>query len=198
MTPIYFLFLSWTHTIIRCCGWLSTESSYSATFARGSRELLVAECVPLLFFVNGSCEIHNGSGLLWHEHKMQAPHWLPVSGHRNCNALLQLCATLLPCSYPAGLLCVYRQFRCPTFEKHPCYCTAGSVGLPFLCELVRGRQQEKSRDGAGWKGVLNPPGLIYRAVFARPTCLAGSHDFNVLGGSVVCYGVGGSWLWACT
>ena len=68
------------------------------------------------------------------------------SGHRNCNALLQLCAALSSC--PVGLLYAYHQFRCPTFEKHPCYCTAGSVGLPFLCELVRGRQQEKSEDGA--------------------------------------------------
>ena len=49
VTPIYFLFLSWTHTIIWCCGWLSTKSSYSTTFAGGSRELLVSECVPLLF-----------------------------------------------------------------------------------------------------------------------------------------------------
>ena len=27
---------------------------------------------------------------------------------------------------------VYCQFRCPTFEEHPCYCTAGSVGVAFL------------------------------------------------------------------
>ena len=130
MTPIYFLFLSWTHTIIWCCGWLSTKSSCSTTFAGGSRELLVSECVPLLFFVNGSCEVHNGSGLLWPEHKRQAPHWLPVSGHHNCSAVLQLCAALSSC--PGGLLCAYHQFRCPTFEKHPCYCTAGSVGVAFL------------------------------------------------------------------
>ena len=74
----------------------------------------------------------------------------------------------------------------------------GVWGLPFLCKLVRGRQQQKSRDGAKWKGVLNPLGLIFRGVCARPTCHVGSHGFNALGGSAVCYGVKGCWLWACT
>ena len=71
-------------------------------------------------------------------------------------------------------------------------------GLPFLCELVRGRQQQKSRDGAKQKGVLNPLGLIHREVCVGPACHAGSQGFNALGGSAVCYGVGGCWLWACT
>ena len=71
-------------------------------------------------------------------------------------------------------------------------------GLLFLCELVRGRQQQKSRDGAEWKCLLNPLGLIRREVCARPAFHVGSHSFNALGGSAVYYEVGGSWLWART
>ena len=48
------------------------------------------------------------------------------------------------------------------------------------------------------KGVLNTLGLIRREVCARTACHAGSRSFNPLGGSAVCYGVGGSWLWVYT
>ena len=156
VTPLCFLFLSWTHTIIWCCGWLSTKSNYSTTFAGGSRELLVSNCVPLLFFVNYSCEVHIGSSLLWHEHKRQAPHWLPINGHRNCSALLQLCATLSSC--PAGLLCAYRQFMCPTFEKHPCYCTARIVGLPS-CGVGERKVAAKEQRRCWIKGCAEPSGI---------------------------------------
>ena len=46
--------------------------------------------------------------------------------------------------------------------------------------------------------MLNPLGLICRDVCARRAYHTGSHGFNALEGLAVCFGVGDSWLWACT